>query len=290
MQTILLGDRSQIPKPIKELFIQTGTAHILAISGLHVGIVAGLILIFLRLIPIGRRVQLVLTIFILLFYAFLTGGRPSVIRATIMAVVFLTSFLLEREPEVLNTLSLAALILLLLNPLNIFDVGFQLSFICVLSIIFLTPKIERIMSKFVSDSKHRIYNIFKQMVSVSIAVWLGVAGCIAYYFHIVTPITIGANLAVIPLTTIIVALGMGLLIVGSLIPSGAFIFAACIKLFLNLMVGIIYLFSLVPFAYFDLSGITVWQTISYYLVIILFLYLSYHIKSAGRVIDKGNRV
>lgn len=137
MSAVLLGDRSGISKPIRALFVQTGTAHILAISGLHIGIVAALFLVFVKLIPAGRRGQLGIVIFLLISYAFLTGGRPSVIRATIMTVVFLASLIVEKEFDAFNTLCLAAAIILVINPLNLFDVGFQLSFTCVLSIIYL---------------------------------------------------------------------------------------------------------------------------------------------------------
>jgi len=131
MKAILLGDRSEIVKPVRRLFVQTGTAHILAISGLHIGVVTGLFLIFSKLLPIGRRCQLGGVIILLIGYAFLTGGRPSVIRATIMMVVFMASLIIEKEPNSLNTLFLAAMVILVFNPLNLFDVGFQLSFVCV---------------------------------------------------------------------------------------------------------------------------------------------------------------
>ena len=135
MQAFLLGDRYDIPKNVYDLFKISGVAHIIAISGFNIGIVAYVIFLVLRMFPIPRGGQYILNMLFLIFYAFLTGGQPPVVRATIMAVVFLASFLMERESEPVNTLSLAALILLFMNPLNLFDVGFQLSFISVLSII-----------------------------------------------------------------------------------------------------------------------------------------------------------
>jgi len=93
MRAILLGDRTGIPEHIRELFVKTGTAHILAISGLHVGIVAGLFLVFVRILPVSRRCQLVAAIILLAGYALMTGARPSVVRAAIMASVFLAGFI-----------------------------------------------------------------------------------------------------------------------------------------------------------------------------------------------------
>lgn len=272
MKAILLGDRSAIAKPVRALFVQTGTAHILAISGLHIGVVAGLLLLLVKLIPIGRKWQLSGVIVSLIFYAFLTGGRPSVVRATIMTVVFLASFIVEKERDIFNTLFLAAMIILIYNPLNFFDIGFQLSFVCVLSIILLNTWPNRVRAK----RPLRKYNITSdrftefaaQSITVSSAIWVGVAGFIAYYFNIITPVTIIANLVIIPLISVIVSLGFGLLVIGTVLPSWAFVFAVCLKVTLNAMVGIIFLFDKVPFAYFYIRDVTLWHLAIYYITLI----------------------
>ncbi|MDP8212206.1 MAG: ComEC/Rec2 family competence protein, partial [Candidatus Zapsychrus exili] len=274
MKAVLLGSRSQIKKHIRELFAQTGTAHILAISGLHIGIVAALFLVFIKMFPFSRRLQIFITIFLLVVYSFLTGGRPSVIRATIIAVVFLFQFILEKESDALNTLALAAFAILFVNPLNIFDVGFQLSFVCVSSIIFLTPIIKEVILK-IFDSHKRIV----QSLSMSISVWIGVLGLVAYYFNIISPITVLANLIVIPLISLIVALGFGLLIVGSLLPSAVFMFAICIKISLNALIVFVFLLSKSPFAYFYIKDVSLWTVWVYYgIVIFAFLYLRYSLE------------
>ncbi|MFH1359769.1 MAG: ComEC/Rec2 family competence protein [Candidatus Omnitrophota bacterium] len=269
MQAILLGDRWDIPQHIRELFIQTGTAHILAISGLHIGIIAFLIFVVLKMMPLPRKARYVLTVVFLSCYAFLTGGRASVIRATIMANVFLLSFLVERETEPVNSLSLAALILLMFNPLNLFDVGFQLSFISVFSIIFFYPRFFRTVSNGRLNLKNRWILLSVQSLIVSVSAWLGVAGLIAYHFHIITPITVLANFLIIPFVTLIVALGLGLLMAGVLLPQVGFIFAICVKLILNLAVMIIYLMSRLPGAYINLQHVSFWPVLLYYAVIFL---------------------
>jgi len=270
MQAILLGDRSHIPKHVRLLFVQTGTAHILAISGLHVGVVVGLILIMLKVLPLGRRVQFLLAITFLIGYAFLTGGRPSVVRATSMAVVFLASFVVEKETDTLNTLCLAALIILLINPLSLFDIGFQLSFTCVLSIIFLSPKLKSIFIRWRSPEKSKMMRFVYDSISVSLGIWLGVDGLIAYYFGIITPITVLANLIVVPLLSVIVVLGFGLLVAGIFVPFLTFVFAICIKLTLNVMVGSMFLLDKIPYAYFYVKDITIWKIITYYILLLLF--------------------
>jgi len=292
MKAILLGDRSAIAKPVRALFVQTGTAHILAISGLHIGVVAALFLLLIKAIPVGGKWRSAGVIVLLACYAFFTGGRPSVVRATIMMIVFLASFIVEKERDILNTLFLAAIILLIYNPLNLFDIGFQLSFICVLSIILLSTYLKRTGSTRSLRSKDIVFEQYirfgLQSITVSMAIWVGVAGFIAYYFSIITPVTIFANLVIVPLISVIVTLGFGLLIMGIILPSGAFMFAACLKVVLNAMVGIIFMFDKAPFAYFYLKNVKIWQVGVYYAILTLLIMIVFKL-SLGRI-DKHLRV
>jgi len=275
MAAILLGDRANIPKHVRELFVRTGTVHILAISGLHVSIVAGLILLLLKVFPTRRSFQFIFAAILIVCYAFITGGRPSVIRATIMTVVFLFSFVVERETESINTMCFAAFAILLHNPLCLFDIGFQLSFVCVFSILMLSPKIEAAIDVVSSSDKHSFFRIIKRSFSVSLAVWFGVAGMIAYYFNIITPITVFANLIVVPLMSVIVALGCFLLLSAFIAPLFSGFFAACIKTVLNLMVGTIFVFDKIPYSYIMLNDVSVWLPVIYYSLILVAFFLPF---------------
>ena len=136
---------------MKEHFIVTGIAHLLAISGDHLGIVA--LLSFSLLIWILKRSEFLLlsisvkkwaaglTIPCILLYTFIAGGGISVIRATIMVIIFFLSILFNRERNLLHTLALAAFLILIFSPPSLFDVSFQLSFLAVLSILYLVPRI-----------------------------------------------------------------------------------------------------------------------------------------------------
>jgi competence protein ComEC len=269
MRAMILGDRADIPRHINNLFVQTGTAHILAISGLHVGIVAGLFLIFLKMFSLPRKLYFGLAAFLLIGYALLTGLRPSVVRATIISVVFLLSFIVERENDSLNTLALSAFLILIFNPLNLFDIGFQLSFACILSILLLVPEAIRIFLKIFPFKK----NFFHYSVATSFAVWIGSIGLIVYYFNMVTPITIIANLFIIPLSSILVALGFGLLVFSFIFPPASVLFALCLKICLNLLVGLIFLFNKVPGAYYIVNNVTYWNIMGYYIFILIFFFL-----------------
>jgi competence protein ComEC len=286
MRAFLLGDRYDIPKNVYELFKVSGVAHIIAISGFNIGIVASILFVILKMVPLPRTGQYVLTMGLLVSYCFLTGGQPPVVRATIMAVVFLAGFLVEREHESINTLSAAALILLLMNPMNLFDVGFQLSFVSVLSIIIFYPKCVNLFYKWLPRFKEeaeegkkgvflsvktQIIRYFLQSAAVSITAYMGVGVLVIYYFHLFTPVVIVANLVVVPLASLIMFLGMGLLAVGVVLPSAAFAFANCIIVLLNLMVGSVFFFAQVPGAYFQVEHFPRVIVMIYYGGIILIL-------------------
>ena len=282
MEGFLLGDRYNIPQHINELFQMAGVVHILAISGFNVGIVAYVIFLFLKMFPLGRRWHYILTILLLIAYAVLTGAQPPVVRATIMAVVFLAGFILEREPESVNTLACAALLILFVNPVNLFDVGFQLSFVSVLAIIVFYPKCVSVFAKFDNKASSRnkavaagmsVLRYIGQSFVLSFCAYGGVAVMVAYYFEFVTPVAILANLAVIPLASLIVILGIGLLLTGLALPGVTFLFADCIRVLLALMVKIVFWCVQIPGAYFRVASFPAWVMIVYYLFIMGILWL-----------------
>ncbi len=268
--TALLGEGAQIPKHIQELFVQTGTAHVLAISGFNIGIVTVVIFLFLRILPIGRKSQIILTIALLIFYSFLTGAKPPVVRATIMATVFLLSFLMQREIDAVNSLSLAAFLILLVNPLNIFDVGFQLSFVSVLAIIQGYPVLMNFLAPFEKRLLKPLSWILKSFL-VSLTAWGGVLGLIAYYFQVITPITLLANLIVVPLSSVLVVLGLGFMLVSTTIPFLTFAFVACLRFILNGMVWVIYWFAQIPWSHFYMKDVSIWYVMTYYIIVSLAL-------------------
>lgn len=274
---MILGDRSKIPSGLRRLFVQTGTMHILAISGLHIGIVAFILDLLLKALRIRRRLRFSAIILLLAFYCLLTGARPSVVRATIMAIVLLIGFLLKREMQISHSLALAALIILMANPRQLFSIGFQLSFTSVISIVYLSPLIKDLFFKtqalanptqIAADKSARIrgqsaimrvknlfYNLLRFLISafsVSLVAWLGVLPLAVYYFKIISPVTVLANLAVVPCLALVIALGFSLLFVGIVFPVLAPVFAAPANLSIVILIQIVKFFNQIPWAYFYL--------------------------------------
>ncbi len=141
LSAMLLGRRQDLAGDLKDTFVQTGTVHLLAISGLHTGLIVAFFLIILKLLRVKRKASYLITIGLVILYCFISGSRVPVKRAAIMAVIWLLGMVLDRDARIYNSLGLTALILLFLNPGQLFDAGFQLSFITVISILYLAPRV-----------------------------------------------------------------------------------------------------------------------------------------------------
>lgn len=211
LRAILLGDRSELPKDLKASFKKSGTMHVMAISGLHVGLIAFIIIYLLRALRIKRGFSYVFTIIFLIFFALLTLCRPSVVRATVMACVFLVGMLLGRRIDVYNSLGMAALVILIKNPKDLFNVGFQLSFLAVLSIVYFTPRILKVLRP---EADFRIRRYLYTPLAVSLSAWVATFPLIIYHFRIITPIAVFANLLIIPALFVLLVSGVGLVLFG----------------------------------------------------------------------------
>jgi competence protein ComEC len=219
---MVIGERSEIPTETYKDFQRTGVFHVFAINGLHVGLVTGIVLIALRIVRIPRRWCAVAAVPVLVLYVFATGAHPGAVRALIMACALLVGWMLVRPADTLNSLAAAALVVLLYDPTQLFGSGFQLSFSVVLAIVVLTPIIEaRLMpliatdpflpEEFVPSWRKKLGRWLRwviQLLSCSVAAWLGLVPLMALYFNLFTPISIIANLLVIPLLGCIIALGL----------------------------------------------------------------------------------
>ena len=219
---IALGLRHQTPEDIEEPFQQTGTLHLFAVAGLHVGIVAELLLILATVARLSRRWAAALIIPLLLFYAAVTGLHVSSVRAAAMCSILLAGSFFERKAFALNSLSAAAFFLLCWDTNEFFSAGFQLSFAVVGGIILLADPLSNYLRRFgatdpflprklVSPSRRALgngYNFVCRGGSVSLAAWLGSLPLLFWYFHLVTPSSVFANLLVVPAAFLILAIAL----------------------------------------------------------------------------------
>ena len=206
LYALFLGEKQLISKELKADYSKAGVIHILAISGLHVGILLVLFLFLLKPIEYlknGFTYKLLITILLLWFFAIFTGLSASVVRAVTMYSFVAIGQLVNRKTSTYFSLITSMLFLLLIKPLFLFDVGFQLSYCAVFAIVWVQP----ILSKFYQP-KYKIAKYFWDLVTVSIAAQLGVLPLSIFYFNQVPGLFLVANLVVIPALFLILILGI----------------------------------------------------------------------------------
>ena len=265
LKAVLLADKADLDDETVAIFRYTGTAHILAISGLHIGIIVFMVLVFLKVLRIKQRPRFVISLIFFIIYSIMIGARPSIIRAVVMAVIFLLSFIVGRQYQICNSLALAALIILFCAPYQIFDVGFQLSFISVLSIVALSPKILACLPK----PKSKIVSYLTLSFIVSFSAWLGTLPLVAYYFGIVTPVGLFANVVVIFLTSVIMGAGFVFLLFSYLCGPLAQLIALTIEFMVELLLYTTAWFSKWPFAFFYTDKVNLPIVSLYYTVLLI---------------------
>ena len=220
VMSLLIGERATLDTEVKKIYSEVGAMHVLAVSGLHVGIVYLLLSIVLGFLKKDKKLKwlfLVICLMALWFYAMLTGLSTSVLRAVVMFTLILLGDTLGRKSNIYNNIALAAFLLLLFDPNYLFQVGFQLSFAAVTGIVYLQPKIAA-WFRF----KNMILDKIWQLTAVSLAAQLATFPISLYYFHQFPTYFWLTNLLVIPSATVTVILGIIVLFLGSLDMAAAF--------------------------------------------------------------------
>lgn len=268
LRGLILADRSEIDSDTKTEFINSGVVHVLAVSGLHVGFVA---VIFLFLF--GRfnlYLRSILTVAGLVLFMLITGAPPSVFRATVMAVIIIIAYLSGRSSNIFNSLALAAAVLLLLNPLELFNPGFQLSFAAVLSIAAVLPFFSTRINSIKIKSK-AIKNLLT-FAAVSLSAQIGTLPLTLTYFGKLSLVSLAANIIVIPLIGIIVGVAIVTLAAAPVLPLIASYYAAANDLFGGILFNFVHKVSDFGFSFVNIRGYSAEDAAVFYLFIIIFFY------------------
>ncbi len=267
LAALSLGYKDEITPETRESFSKSGAMHILAVSGLHVGIIF-LILNFLFkfLDKIKKLMWLkpVLIIVFLWFFAFITGLSPSVMRASLMFSLFSFSKIINRQYFIYNSIALTAFILLLINPLQIYSVGFQLSFLAVLSIVIFQKGFYRLLF-----FKNKILDWLWSLLTVSVAAQIGTMPVSLYYFHQFPNYFFITNIVVIPLSGIILYLAVALL-AASPVPFIAKILAFMLKFSLKILIFSVKQIQSLPYSATTGVFIDKFQVVLLYFILVAF--------------------
>lgn len=271
IKAVVIGDRSEITEELKDVFQVAGVMHILAISGLHVGIIAMVLFLLFSTISdnkLSKSFKYIFIIIIMLGYAAITGFRPSVSRATLMFIVLLGAKLLNRPYNVYNSISIAAFLILLWQPLYLFDTGFILSFTATFFIIFLTP----IMESTLKDCLFLLPDYLVKSLSVSASAWLGVMPLSAFFFYKISIISILSNILIVPVIGVIIIFALFSIFLSFLfLPLGNFL-ALVNNGLISLLIFIGEKLSLLPFAYRDIAQPGILSIAIYYIIIVFIFY------------------
>ena len=265
-----LGLRHQTHDDIEEPFQQTGTLHLFAVAGLHVGIVAKLLWTFAMVLRLPRKVATALIIPLLFFYAAITGLHTASVRAAVMSALLLGGIFFDRKVLALNSLAAAAFLILLFDSNQLFTSGFQLSFAVVGAIVLLADpmfvRFERIVApdpflpRLLLSRPRRFFAAvgrgLARAASVSLAAWIGSLLLIYWYFYLVTPVSLFANLVVVPIAYFVLALAMLSLMAAPISSALSILFNNANWLMSRAVLGLVHFFAMLPAGHVYLARFT----------------------------------
>lgn len=273
IKAILLGDKSDIDADTKRVFINTGTMHMLAVSGLHIGVIVMLLGLFFKYLFFhrGRVIASIIMLILLWFYAFLTGFSASVVRAVVMFSILILARFLKRDYQPINALSLSAFVILLINPLSIFDIGFQLSYLAMVGIFTYYPLLEPLVT-----IQQPLLKTVWQGTAVGLAAQAFTVPISLYYFSQFPNYFFISNLGVMLFSGIMLGFSIGLLLVGKIpfiaAPIGWILALSCV-LFVGFITWIETFSGAVAYGF---SPSVLWVLLTYAVVIIALFWIEKH--------------
>lgn len=255
---LVLGDRSELEQSTKQMFSTTGTSHILAVSGLHVGIVLALfyLLFYGTISPLRTHpVKECLILLLIITYTFITGCSPPVLRAALMITLFIVGRLIRRDQSTLHAVILSAFILLVADPWLLFNISFQLSYAALLGILLLYP---------VFAGSYRLFSpvmqVPIQVLSISLSAQLGILPFMLYYFNILPCYALLSNLLIFPCVGLLLSVSLCYLLTIAL----AFLSPVLNQLLewiCTYLIDTLHLVETMPYAVIHFKHIGVMQTI-----------------------------
>ncbi|MCL9770697.1 competence protein ComEC family protein [Flavobacterium sp. HXWNR69] len=276
IDALILGQRLELDKETIADYSNAGVIHILAISGLHISIIYFFIVFLLKplkRVRFGAEIQLLIVLAILWLFALLTGLPASVTRAvTLFSFISIGNYF-NQPKAIYNALAISAFLILLVKPNAVFDIGFQLSYVAVLSIVLFQPFYKKF---YFSENKIVIY--FIDTVVVSLAAQIGVLPLSLYYFNQLPLLFLLANLVIIPLSSLVLIAGIVILPLNYILPSVAVILGKILEFSIQFMNDYIHWIAQFKSGIITNISFSGWLTFSMYLVIVTFIYWMYYTK------------
>ena len=281
LNSILLGYYSQIPRDLYQAFAATGTLHVFAISGSHVVIFAGAVIFLLAACGLPRTHWILFLGPLLVLYTAMTGMQPSAVRACLMGLIYWTAPLIGRKSDIYTTLALSAILILAVQPEDLMNIGFILSYVAVLGLVLLCPiflsRLHRCFRhdplKLEPDPAWQIllrsgWLLFSDLLAVSLAAWLVTAPLTAWFFGNFAPIGLLANLLIVPLSSLVIITGVLSLTLGSCFLFLADLYNHANLALITLMTESARLFAAVPGGCLEVPAPPFWATFLFYALLL----------------------
>lgn len=277
LKALLLGYRRDIDSDTYEAFRKTGLLHFISLSGMHLGILIGIVWWLCKTAGLMKPARAAVCAIAVCVFLLVVPPRAPTLRAAIICWVFCASFIFCRHSNPLNTLSLAAIILLLIRPTQLFEAGWQLSFTTILGIILFTEKIEAFISEYVpKESDFGILSKLRSMIlrlfAVGFAAWLGGAGILLYHFYTITPLASIWTVMVFPLICIVLTLGFAKMILYYLLPTISSLLTIIVLHVSDVLIWLVKFIAQLNISEILIGHIPIYLIILYYLIIIVALY------------------
>lgn len=257
MKGILFGDISQIGEDKYNSFKKSGVAHIFAVSGYNIWLIYFILVRIMFFLSNHNRLRISIILTVLLLYGFMSGWTSSVVRAFIMALIsLLGKAFLGRNSDSITSLSVSALSILIANPLSIMDIGFQLSFLSVLSIILILPVLQKV--------KVPIHRAVRDAVNTSLSVQAGLLPLTARYFNNIPMLSVFSNIIIVPLASMFTILCMALLLAWLILPYGAPMIGIAVDWISSVILFITSVISSIPYSSIDVISPGIVEIMLYY--------------------------
>lgn len=262
-----IGYRDELDKSVESHFRSAGITHILSVSGLHVAVIYSLLqglLFFLRFTERQKKLRQLLIILLLWGYAFVTGLSPSVNRSALMFSLISIGKCLERRSQTLNTVIFSAFILLLWNPLYLYDVGFQLSYCAVMGIVVVYPKARDLW-----EPHNKLLKYVRDLLIISLVAQMATVPLTVYYFGQFPNYFLIGNLIAVPLSSLLIFLSAGCLVL-FYVPYLGVVISWCLNLCASMFLYFAETMGSLPFAVTDGLELNIAQTVVLYLLMFSF--------------------
>lgn len=278
LKSIIFGNQGYLSKDKLEMFSKTGTAHIMAVSGLHVGLIVLIVNSFLGMLKIGKNTRLYLTTFVLVFYGYIVYFPVSIVRAGAMYFLYVIAYFFHRRYDSINGLFFIAFVLLVYNPMTIFSISFQLSFAASLGILVLAPVI--------NEKLDRLMGPIAALLSVTLAAQIVTLPIMAYHFKQVSLVSIVTNLIIIPLIAPILTVAFISVLAGLLSFRTGLLINRITNSILDYINWVTSKSGAIPYSSIEVGEIRPIYLIGYYIIVLGFIYFICANKEKNKLVEE----